>query len=290
MYLIDTPGFDNPSRSDVSVLRDIATWLAASYSEGVRLSAVLYLHRITDVRVGGAAKRNLAVFKRLVGKEAMRNVVLVSTMWDRLGVHEGRGEERERELIETPGLWGWMVEKGAETGRWSASRGREEARMIIGRIVNNQGSKEAMVLDMQKQMIEHDRSLDETSAGMELERDAHHERKRHQDELRDMRRGMQREQDEELRDQMRQAMEVHSARVDELKKVKEELRALREREVEELDNRLRILGESQDGDGGDGADEREMVRMVYEPVTQVGVSFWFLVFSFFDLYAGWVCE
>lgn len=80
VYLIDTPGFDDTNRSDTQVLTEIATWLGDSYRSKVLLHGIIYLHRITDVRMSGSARRNLLMFKHLCGDEYLKKVILVTTM------------------------------------------------------------------------------------------------------------------------------------------------------------------------------------------------------------------
>lgn len=102
VHLIDTPGFDDTNRGDADVLKDIATWLSATYKEKTLLSGVLYLHRIIDPRMAGSAKRNLLMFMQLCGPRCFENIVLTTTMWSQ--VPADIGEARERELVET--FWG----------------------------------------------------------------------------------------------------------------------------------------------------------------------------------------
>ena len=82
VYFADTPGFDDSSRSDTDVLKNIVTWLGAMRSKDIKLSGIIYLHRITDDRVGGTAWRNLRMLHNLVGADKMANVLLVSTRWE----------------------------------------------------------------------------------------------------------------------------------------------------------------------------------------------------------------
>lgn len=58
VHLIDKPGFDDTGTSDVGVLQDVAHWLSASFVDGVRLSGIIYMHRITDKRMTGSAIRS----------------------------------------------------------------------------------------------------------------------------------------------------------------------------------------------------------------------------------------
>jgi GTP-binding protein EngB required for normal cell division len=115
VYLVDTPGFDDTNRSDTEVLRELATWLTESYAAHIKLSGIIYLHRISDVRMPGSARRNLLMFKKLCGDNALKNVILGTTMWDR--VSESEGVAREEELTSTPDFWGWMVSQGSRVFR-----------------------------------------------------------------------------------------------------------------------------------------------------------------------------
>lgn len=81
----------------------------------VRLNGIIYLHRITDVRMQGSAKKNLLMFKQLCGPDALKNVVLATTMWSL--VNPTDGQAREKELISTPEFWGWMLQKGSRVER-----------------------------------------------------------------------------------------------------------------------------------------------------------------------------
>jgi len=64
------PGFDDTSRSDTDVLKDVAFFLSQTYKHTVRLAGIIYLHRITDMRMAGSSLRNLTMFKKLCGDEA----------------------------------------------------------------------------------------------------------------------------------------------------------------------------------------------------------------------------
>ena len=82
VHFADTPGFDDSTRSDTDVLKNIVVWLGAMREKRMKLSGIIYLHRITDTRVGGIAWRNLRMLHELVGADKMANVLLVSTRWE----------------------------------------------------------------------------------------------------------------------------------------------------------------------------------------------------------------
>lgn len=107
--LIDTPGFDDTNRSDTDILKDIAFYLSSIYSKKVKLAGIIYLHRITDVRMTGSSYKNLRMLEKLCGDGAMSKVVLVTTMWNLLGRPGSDhtvavGEQREAMLKDK--FWG----------------------------------------------------------------------------------------------------------------------------------------------------------------------------------------
>jgi hypothetical protein len=164
VYLIDTPGFDDTTRSDTEVLSEIAAWLGDCYRNKILLHGIIYLHRITDVRMQGSAKKNLLMFKQLCGQDALKKVILVTTMWDKLLGREHEGTNREKELIDTPEFWGWMLAKGSSCHRHDNSE--SSARGIVDLLAQH---NEPVATDLQKQLVDESRTLDQTSAGQELE-------------------------------------------------------------------------------------------------------------------------
>ena len=65
--LVDTPGFDDNSRSDTEILKLIADWLQRSFDKNMLLSGVLYLYDITENRMGGSSMKNIKMFRKLCG-------------------------------------------------------------------------------------------------------------------------------------------------------------------------------------------------------------------------------
>ena len=79
VYLIDTPGFNDTSRSDSETLRVLATYLGASYAQNVFIHGIVYLHPIANNRMGGSSKRNIDMFKALCGYSTYSNVAIATT-------------------------------------------------------------------------------------------------------------------------------------------------------------------------------------------------------------------
>jgi hypothetical protein len=194
VWLIDTPGFDDTNRSDAEVLKDVAFWFSAAYSRGTRLAGIIYLHRITDIKMFGSAKRNLRMFKKLCGDENLNSVVLATTHWkDKEGkpVPEDVGLARVQELKETPDFWGEMVERGSRIERHDGSK--ESATRIVSNLVDR---KIRVILEIQKDMVDKKLNLNDTNAGQALQEELIEERKRSEARLAELK--------EDMEDAMRQ--------------------------------------------------------------------------------------
>ena len=149
MYLIDTLGFDNAHRSDTEVSKDVAFYLSKIY-EDIKLAGIIYLHRITGVRMSGSSLRSLKVFKALCGEEknVFKHVVLATTMWGNLngpGLSKAVGAERRDELLRTKKWWGMMHKRGSIVYHYTDTR--ESAMTIISDLI---ALRTTVVLDIQR--------------------------------------------------------------------------------------------------------------------------------------------
>ncbi|KAL0948455.1 hypothetical protein HGRIS_011028 [Hohenbuehelia grisea] len=160
VILVDTPGFDDTTKSDTEILNLLAEWLKKTYRKHVRLTGIIYLHRITDNRMAGTSLKNLHMFGELCGCEAAHGVVLATTMWGRLKTPEV-GQRRQEELMKT--FWKPMIDNGSETNQFRDSY--ESAWDLISSVVRR-GKQRAVLL--QKEMVDLEKRLGETSAGVTL--------------------------------------------------------------------------------------------------------------------------
>ncbi|KAH8757824.1 hypothetical protein F5882DRAFT_417839 [Hyaloscypha sp. PMI_1271] len=169
VYLIDTPGFDDTNRSDVDVLMEITSWLSESFQKDVKLSGMLYFHRITDPRMQGSTRKNLNMFQALCGIGQFRSVILVTTMWE--NVKMDQGEAREAELKENDEYWGKMRKEGSLVKRHQNTYA--SAKGIVELVVRNATMVE---LDIQKELVTQKKELHDTTAGKTLEAEKVQER------------------------------------------------------------------------------------------------------------------
>lgn len=165
IYLVDTPGFDDMERSDTDILLEISAWLAKAHKAKLKLAGIIYLHRITDVRIGGSVLTNLKMFRSLCGDQNLESVVLATTMWDK--DVKGEGEFREAMLREEKDFWGSMIDNGSKVLRHDKKKtsGLDILRYLISR-------KKKVTLDIQTEMVDQDKRLCDTSAGIVLQTDA----------------------------------------------------------------------------------------------------------------------
>lgn len=128
-----------------------------SYKEKIPLTAILYLHRISDDRVAGSTYTNLQVFANMCGQSAMPRVCLVTTMWSE--THTDKATRREQELKET--FWKDMIAAGCNVKRFENSY--QSAWQIVGKMPPDQ---ETIILS--HEVYDDKKMLNETAAGVKL--------------------------------------------------------------------------------------------------------------------------
>lgn len=240
VYLVDTPGFDDTDRKDTDILKEIATWLTKTYKQNIHLSGILYLHRISDNRMGGCAHRNLVMFKKLYGPEGVKNVIFLTTFWEK--VEGSDGDTREQTLKTTEKFWGYFVERGAQVQRhWN---NHDSAIAVIQNFVplDITQSPQHVKLAIQTEMVDSHKDLDQTSAGLELQGELQKEREKMLQELEERAKEIQEEKDQELReilrkDQENQAKELQR-RDTEIQELKISMERMHEKKIQQLEERL----------------------------------------------------
>lgn len=185
LILVDTPGFDDSGsgKTDTDILRDIAVFLNSTYQNDVRLTGIIYLHRISDNRVGGSGLRQMSMFRKLCGQRSMANIVIATTMWG----HASRADAvaREQELMEGDGFFKQMIRNGTKFMRQDC--GEDSAAKIIDYFIK---LKSKIVLDIQSEMVDKNKRLDETAAGQVVEAELVKLREKHEKELEELKHEM----------------------------------------------------------------------------------------------------
>lgn len=203
--VIDTPGFDDSMRTDSQILEEISRILTAQHEAGVPLKGVIYLHRITDVRYARASVKTLEIFKKICGSLALKNVMLVSTRWNE--VDEALGVAREQQLKDD--FWAYMLGHGSTMARFQGSR--ESAIAIASQLV----SRQSIVLELQRELIDERKTLKQTVAGTFVSEDLADLKKQSQKDLEeiDVLRQTLRENDRALKRKCQQDWEREQARL-----------------------------------------------------------------------------
>jgi len=207
VILIDTPGFDDTTKSDTDILTLIATFLATTYEHGSTLSGVIYIHRISDKRFTGIAGRNFKMFRELCGDSTLRNVVLVTNMWGE--VSQDVGEEREEEL--TTNFFKPVLDKGAQLVRHHNTP--RSAHDTIRRIMRNRPA----VLQIQRELVDEGRDINDTAAGEAINKELNEQIRRHKAELETIKEEMEKamkDKDEETRRELEEETRKLQERID----------------------------------------------------------------------------
>jgi hypothetical protein len=129
-----------------------------TYDEGFLLSGIIYLHRIIDVRMEGPSLKNLRMMQQLCGADSLRNVVLATTMWEKVTDEEGL--RREAELEQT--FWKSMIDGGATTSKIK-TQSAAEARSIVRSMMKNTPRSTRLQEELSSGL-----TLVQTAAGIEI--------------------------------------------------------------------------------------------------------------------------
>ncbi|CAL1717180.1 unnamed protein product [Somion occarium] len=202
--LVDTPGFDDTSKSDAEILNIVCDFLSSEYHHGRRLHGVIYLHRISDNRMAGSAMRNLRFFRQLCGDDALTNCAVVTSMWD--SVSPQVGAEREEELKSKENFFKPILDSGATLFRHDNTI--ESTHQIIRPLIH----KAPIALAIQRELVDEGKRVFETSAGNTLLGEIAALEKKHQEEL------------QRLEVEMAEVMEQHDEETQrEIEEAKQEL-------------------------------------------------------------------
>ncbi len=157
---MDTPGFNNTDRSDLDILLQIQAWLKNSFDGEQCLSAILYLHPITGTRFQGSGRLMMSRFKKLLGREGYKNVLLVSTFWNQ--VPRQTCLMREKELMEMPEAWKPLIDEGARVERM----GRDYHRFVA--ILGELAQLSPVKLDVQQGIGSDGRAIEHATVALLL--------------------------------------------------------------------------------------------------------------------------
>ncbi|KAE9399433.1 hypothetical protein BT96DRAFT_882183 [Gymnopus androsaceus JB14] len=119
VMLVDTPGFDDTFRPELTIATTIAEWLAKRYEGGAMINGIIYMRDIRKVRTTHSDIANRIMFEKLIGEENFANVRLVTSFWPpESNARETKlCEEREQKLMTK--FWKDMAVRGSTAGRFN---------------------------------------------------------------------------------------------------------------------------------------------------------------------------
>ncbi|CUA73124.1 hypothetical protein RSOLAG22IIIB_10555 [Rhizoctonia solani] len=179
VVVIDCPGFDDTYLSESDILKSLAGFLAVAYTQDFKITGLLYLHKITDTRVGGASLRHMNMFRELCGTDSLKNVTYVMNMWS-----DPPTEDeilRENELRYSDEFFGVPLSEGAQMARHDNTQ--ESAHNIIRKLL----PRSPTVPKISRQLVDEGLTLEETSAGTALGLGLEDEIRKLNDEIRQLR-------------------------------------------------------------------------------------------------------
>ncbi|KAK4163297.1 P-loop containing nucleoside triphosphate hydrolase protein [Cladorrhinum sp. PSN259] len=162
--IIDTPGFDDSERTDSEILEQVAQFMTDTYQQGIKLTGIILLQPINQPRLQGSELKRTRLFKKLLGEDAYKRVVIATTMWDGISESEAMSRQHQRETRQE--VWGDMVAAGAKVVRHDDTA--ESARNIIQMLAKH---KSYVDLQIQRELQENGGSVVGTSAGRQLHAD-----------------------------------------------------------------------------------------------------------------------
>ncbi|KAF3802372.1 hypothetical protein GCG54_00003835 [Colletotrichum gloeosporioides] len=178
IFLIDTPGFNDTARPEVEILEALASSLAASYANGVRIHGVLMLQPVSENRILRCIEMVEAVcgFASSSWPSRCENLAIVTTMWPSSTGNGGEEQKtvlegRHRELCTQEMFFGRLVSRGAtafrynETGSQDPTEQMRAARNIIAHLVRRSDMHPLDVLQLQREIVIEGKTLGQTAAG-----------------------------------------------------------------------------------------------------------------------------
>lgn len=207
------------------------------YGAGIKLSGIIYLHKLTNDKMVGGALKNLQMFRKLVGRKGLKNVILASTKASEVTT-PGEANYRHEQLRTI--YWKDMIDLGSDVCNYDGQQ--PSALAIVRSIMRNHPT----ALQIQKELVDDHKDLLQTEAGAELNAEVLAERQKADEAIAETKRlqeeervEMKREREEErrlhLEEQAQLRLEAEAARRNDKKVLADllEKQMAKEREVSE---------------------------------------------------------
>ncbi|KAF7422694.1 hypothetical protein PC9H_010850 [Pleurotus ostreatus] len=272
VILVDTPGFDDTRTKDIDILAMIAAFLTTTYEEGKLLAGVIYMHRISDVRMGGLSVRNFRLLRRLCGEKTLKNLAIVTNMWGE--VSHSVGEAREAELASKENFFKPALDKGAMLLRHTNTF--DSAANILRHFIRS----EPLPLQIQDEIVHKHMDLPETAAGVELHSELQALMRKHEQEIRMLKAEMSealRLKENELRDEIRTEIHQLQGESNRFRRDAQEMASKYESEKSRLESQIRESAEAAKREQAKLINEYEGKLSEFEKKIQEGAPAWEVV-------------
>lgn len=105
--------------------------------------------------------KSLSLFRKLVGADAYKNVILATNRWEEVDQETGNG--REQQLTSNSRFWGLMRSRGCQTKR--VLNTKESALGLVRHFVTD--GPGLVTLEVQKELVDNKKELIDTAVGQE---------------------------------------------------------------------------------------------------------------------------
>ncbi|KAI4714350.1 hypothetical protein J4E89_000029 [Alternaria sp. Ai002NY15] len=187
VYLIDTPGFDDTHLEYAAVFRKIASFICTycdGYGHSILIGGMIYVQRITDMRMSGSSLKSLRIFEKICGERHFQDVVVVTTMWNSLKTKEAQDAAmmREKMMGERPEFFGNMMGNGARMERYQGDT--YSGIRIVELLADRRGT---ITLQLQREMERGVATkLEDTTAGRYIDGELANAREKYETQKREL--------------------------------------------------------------------------------------------------------
>ncbi|KAH6886982.1 P-loop containing nucleoside triphosphate hydrolase protein [Thelonectria olida] len=256
--LVDTPGFDDTTLTDTQVLEMIVTWMGVQYKQKRKFAGILYLRDITEYKMKGSDITNLRMFRALCGTSGLDNVIVVTTKWNTMTENRQLAEYREEQLLSD--YLKPMLKSGAEYARDHGTA--KSSRTIIRKVLKK---NQAFFLDLQREIIDEGKRLNEIEAGKVLQEQLLKAEQKYKENLQALSQELKHEHSKEMREALEDERRKTAKALKEAKAAQGQLNEEYSKKFEEQEKQFRQLMENLRQDYEKkmetaSADEKEKLR------------------------------
>ncbi|KAG8788692.1 hypothetical protein FRC12_014309 [Ceratobasidium sp. 428] len=244
--LIDTPGFDDTELSDTEILLRISGFLSSTsphgYEAGHKLTGIIYLHRITDDRMGAISRRTFRIFRELCGQKNLSNVLIVTNKWS--NPPSEAHVKRQEQLRKDTRYFQPAIKAGAQLVR-RLHKDTASAHDIIRMLLN----MNPVVMKVQQELVDNRQGFFTTGAAQVLGEELVNAEKRHEDEIAQVKEELRKakeEKDAETQQDLREFLEQAKIESSRLAKEIEALRHGFDEERARWENRIDAANRERD--------------------------------------------